>query len=200
MLDPGFLPVANNTSTISSELRFTGRRTDPETGLQLNRNRFYASHLGRWVNRDPIGYEGGTNNLYEYVGSDPVFWVDPQGLETGGGWQKPGGGGPIDWPPKRRRPRPRPRWPMTCGSLSYCPDPDAKPIGPCIQKNWEAAGYSSPRDCMVSLVGDANEPAFECLLAGGAVACCCPPVGIGMAAGFIGQACVADNWCRGCFK
>ncbi len=33
----------------------------------------------RWLTRDPIHYEGGVN-LYEYVGSDPVNWVDPSGL------------------------------------------------------------------------------------------------------------------------
>jgi len=64
---------------IGSELRFTGRRTDPETGLQLNRYRFYASHLGRWINRDPILYWGGPN-LYEYVRGNPTIALDPTGL------------------------------------------------------------------------------------------------------------------------
>jgi len=31
------------------------------------------------VNRDPIGYEGGQWNLYEYVTSDPVAFSDPYG-------------------------------------------------------------------------------------------------------------------------
>jgi len=66
-------------SAIDNELLYTGRRRDPETGLQLNRNRFYHSGLGRWVNRDPIGYEGGTLNLYEYVGGMPTIGLDPQG-------------------------------------------------------------------------------------------------------------------------
>jgi len=75
-------PFAHTNGT-GSELRFTGRRTDPETGLQLNRNRFYASHLGRWVNRDPIGYDGGTWNLYEYVNGMPLDGVDPSGEVRG---------------------------------------------------------------------------------------------------------------------
>ena len=60
ILDLNFLAVSGNVSTISNEHLYTGRRQDPGApGLQLNRNRFYASGLGRWVNRDPIGYEGG---------------------------------------------------------------------------------------------------------------------------------------------
>ncbi|MBI3927003.1 MAG: RHS repeat-associated core domain-containing protein [Armatimonadetes bacterium] len=35
--------------------------------------------LGRFLTRDPIGYDGGLN-LYAYVGNDPVNWVDPEGL------------------------------------------------------------------------------------------------------------------------
>jgi len=78
VLNPSLLPVAGNTSTISSELLYTGRRTDPETGLQLNRNRFYHSKLGRWVNRDPIEYLGGYN-LYDYVFGNPIRNIDPSG-------------------------------------------------------------------------------------------------------------------------
>jgi RHS repeat-associated protein len=48
--------------------------------LQLNRHRFYASHLGRWLTRDPIDYWGGTN-LYAYVGGMPTLYLDPSGLE-----------------------------------------------------------------------------------------------------------------------
>jgi len=52
---------------------------DPETGLQLNRNRFYHQQLGRWVNRDPIKYKGGGWNLYEYNNSMPIDKIDPNG-------------------------------------------------------------------------------------------------------------------------
>jgi len=49
--------------------------------LQLNRNRFYHQQLGRWVNRDPVGYEDG-NNLYQFELSSPVQNIDPQGTIT----------------------------------------------------------------------------------------------------------------------
>jgi len=75
------------------DLRFTGRRLDSETGLQLNRNRFFHSKLGRWVNRDPIGYSN-SMNLFEYVLGRPTYFVDSTGLigvfddgsQIGGDW------------------------------------------------------------------------------------------------------------------
>ncbi|HBO43766.1 MAG TPA: hypothetical protein DD670_07510 [Planctomycetaceae bacterium] len=42
---------------------------------------YYNSSLGRFVSRDPIGYEGSKSNLYEYVGGRPVQDLDPEGLE-----------------------------------------------------------------------------------------------------------------------
>jgi len=63
---------------------FTGRELDLETGLQLNRHRFYASLLGRWLTRDPIEYAGSELNLYVYVSSRPTNATDPGGLEECG--------------------------------------------------------------------------------------------------------------------
>ncbi len=80
VLDASFSPVAAN-SVFGNELLYTGRRVDPATGLQLNRNRFYHQQLGRWVNRDPIGYLAGNANLYGYVGGMPTYYVDPYGTK-----------------------------------------------------------------------------------------------------------------------
>ena len=41
--------------------------------------RDYDANLGRWTNKDPIGFAGGLMNLYDYVGQDPVNFVDPSG-------------------------------------------------------------------------------------------------------------------------
>ena len=76
VLNASFSPVIGNTSTIANEYLYTGRRRDPETGLQINRWRFYNWQIWRWVNRDPIGYEGRSMNLYEYVGSFPNRYLD----------------------------------------------------------------------------------------------------------------------------
>ena len=62
---------------------------DAETQNYYVRNRYYAAHLGRWLTRDPIGYQGGIN-LYECVQSSPVGKADASGL---------GGGNPNLYPP-----------------------------------------------------------------------------------------------------
>ena len=58
-----------------------GYYTDAETGLQLCTYRYYDPATGRWLNRDPIGYDGGLN-LYGYVENNPVIQADPSGLAT----------------------------------------------------------------------------------------------------------------------
>jgi len=85
------------TSDIDNEYLYTGRKRDPGTWLQLNRNRFYSSHLGRWVNRDPIGYRGGFN-LYRYVGGRPTYYLDPSGLQPHPGLVGGGNYGPVQPP------------------------------------------------------------------------------------------------------
>ena len=59
---------------------FTGQVLDGETGLMLYRNRFYHTALGRFVTRDPIGYDGEHENLYRYIQNKPIFVLDPLGL------------------------------------------------------------------------------------------------------------------------
>jgi RHS repeat-associated protein len=51
---------------------------DDETGLVSYTYRYYDPALGRWVNRDPIGKNGG-RNLYGYVGNAVVGCFDPLG-------------------------------------------------------------------------------------------------------------------------
>ena len=56
---------------------------------------YYNTSLGRFVSRDPIGYDGSKSNLYEYVGGRPFFYVDPNGLEM---IRPPHVGPPYEWP------------------------------------------------------------------------------------------------------
>jgi len=70
---------------------FTGREQDGTpttgTGFIYYRARYYDPQNGRFTQRDPIELKGG-NNLYSYVGGNPVNIVDPNGLLG----QGPGGG------------------------------------------------------------------------------------------------------------
>ena len=56
-----------------------GYYTDSETGLLLLTHRYFDPTTGRFLTRDPIGYEGGIN-LYAYVGNRPLMLFDPSGF------------------------------------------------------------------------------------------------------------------------
>lgn len=71
--------VSGDSSLVGNPYRFTGRRTDQETGMYYFRARYYDSQLGRFVSEDPIGIYGGPN-LYTYVQNNPINLVDPFGL------------------------------------------------------------------------------------------------------------------------
>jgi RHS repeat-associated protein len=72
---------------ITNSLVLPGHYADPETGLHYNRFRYYSPALGRYLSRDPLGYQAGLN-LYTYADNDPVNWADPQGLFSWGGFLK----------------------------------------------------------------------------------------------------------------
>jgi RHS repeat-associated protein len=68
------------TGTESLALRFPGQLFDPETGFHQNWHRDYDPTLGRYLQPDPIGLEGGPNP-YAYTFGDPVNLIDPEGLQ-----------------------------------------------------------------------------------------------------------------------
>jgi RHS repeat-associated protein len=71
-----------NGERVTLNLRFPGQYFDRETGLHYNYYRDYDPQTGRYLQADPIGLAGGTN-LYGYVGSMPIRFVDPYGLDVG---------------------------------------------------------------------------------------------------------------------
>ncbi len=52
---------------------------DDPSGLEFMRNRFYDSDTGRFISQDPIGFEGGSLNLYQYARNNPIEAIDPNG-------------------------------------------------------------------------------------------------------------------------
>ena len=60
-----------------------GYYTDTETGLLCLTHRYYDPGTGKFINRDPIGYEGGMN-LYGFADGNPVNESDPSGFVPSG--------------------------------------------------------------------------------------------------------------------
>jgi RHS repeat-associated protein len=68
------------TGTTETPFRFCGAHgvsTDPD-GLVHMRARYYHPGLGRFLSKDPIQFEGGTN-WYAYAEGNPAMFVDPTG-------------------------------------------------------------------------------------------------------------------------
>lgn len=58
---------------------FAGGLKDAETGLVRFGTRDYDPEVGRFVSKDPIGFNGGQTNLYSYTFNDPINFIDPAG-------------------------------------------------------------------------------------------------------------------------
>jgi RHS repeat-associated protein len=61
---------------------WTGREVEVETGLQFNRARFYDPTVGRWISKDPMGFDAGDSNLYRYVSNFVTQSKDPSGFQA----------------------------------------------------------------------------------------------------------------------
>ena len=71
--------LATSNPPIVYNLRFPGQYFDSESRLNYNYFRSYQPERGGYTQADPIGLAGGLNR-YQYVESNPLSDVDPDGL------------------------------------------------------------------------------------------------------------------------
>jgi RHS repeat-associated protein len=74
--------VLLNTNPDFQPLGYAGGIYDNDTKLVRFGTRDYDAYTGRWTAKDPIGFDGGASNLYEYCINDPINYTDEEGLQT----------------------------------------------------------------------------------------------------------------------
>ncbi len=72
--------LAKGSMADTNMFRFSTKQFDNEINLYYYGYRYYSAALGRWIGRDPIGEEGGTN-LYGFINNNPLSYIDLLGLE-----------------------------------------------------------------------------------------------------------------------
>jgi RHS repeat-associated protein len=98
LLDPFYATITG--ANVNQSYGYTGIRHDNESGLQYYRARYFDNYLGRFINRDPIGYKDGLN-LYRgyFVIADgngnywSCIWPTGNSVTKSSDWKKP-----SDWP------------------------------------------------------------------------------------------------------
>ncbi len=87
--DPYGNPIAQ-TGTLTNPFGYAGQYTDPETGLQYLRARYYDPNTQNFLTRDPLTPT--TRTPYNYTNNTPTNTTDPTGLQCSTGGQDGGSG------------------------------------------------------------------------------------------------------------
>ncbi|HWY53045.1 MAG TPA: RHS repeat-associated core domain-containing protein [Terriglobales bacterium] len=98
-------PYGNPTRTdghVSPDFRYARMFYEKNSGLYLTQYRAYDPRTSRFISNDPLGFLGGSLNLYAYVKDSPVNLVDRNGAQVAGepGWEpgyEPAGNPLFDW-------------------------------------------------------------------------------------------------------
>jgi len=70
-----------SSSAINNRYTYTGREWDATLGLHHFRARWMSPSAGRFLTRDPMGFDGGSLNIQEYCHSKPFIYIDPTGMQ-----------------------------------------------------------------------------------------------------------------------
>jgi RHS repeat-associated protein len=73
--------LMSKTGALDQPFKFSTKRYNEKIGLSYYGYRLYSPIVSRWMNKDPLGEEGGIN-LYGFVKGNPVIWTDSMGLMT----------------------------------------------------------------------------------------------------------------------
>ena len=71
--------AAVHLEDVRQPLRLLGQYHDEETNLHYNLFRYYDPGLGRYLTTDPIRFESGSLNFYQFANNDPINQSDPEG-------------------------------------------------------------------------------------------------------------------------
>jgi RHS repeat-associated protein len=75
-----------SVESLAQRFRYTGREFDALTGLYHYRARAYDPETARFLQEDPLWFDGGDLNVYGYVGENPLNLTDPSGMASAAGY------------------------------------------------------------------------------------------------------------------
>lgn len=76
--------VTRQSGLAATNLQYDGQYTDPETGYQYLRGRYYDPSTGQFLSKDPLAAV--THSSYGYVSNNPLNGADPSGECLGWIW------------------------------------------------------------------------------------------------------------------
>ena len=87
--------------TINNPMQYAGQYSDPETGFQYLRARYYDPTTGQFLTRDPL--LSSTRDAYGYGARNPLNLTDPSGQSSAGRIGSPAWADPACLPPNQNQ-------------------------------------------------------------------------------------------------